>query len=296
MRVPGPLLFARYAYPPNALGYCGPDDAQALIGHTTAGESGPDLAALARQFAGAWPYLQLIAASAGRADPLDGAVVEAYWLGNRLLRTVDPAVFAAHLVDRFEARGRAWPDRPDHAGPVRRRGPPQLPRVRRLSVGRACSAPARPANRCGSSTRAASGGDGSARSRRASSRCPPSPCCGTGLSCTSARPGRNTCSRDRSGSPGADRAARRHGEHALGLGLRCAHPGAGRPPAGGHRAHPPHDQRGARPPGRRGRPGLSAQPPSRVVSFIATDWRPSPLVSCVAGAETTTRKGGRHGN
>jgi hypothetical protein len=104
MTVPGPLLFARYAYPPNALGYCGPDDAQALIGHTTANDAGPDLAALARQFAGAWPYLQLIAASAGRADPLDPAVVEAYWLGNRLLSTVDPAAFAAHLVDRFEAR------------------------------------------------------------------------------------------------------------------------------------------------------------------------------------------------
>ena len=111
MSVPGPLLFARYAYPPNALGYCGPDDAQALIGHTSAGESGPDLAALARQFAGAWPYLQLIAASAGRADPLDAAVVEAYWLGNRLLSTVDPSVFAAHLVDRFEARaGRGLSD------------------------------------------------------------------------------------------------------------------------------------------------------------------------------------------
>jgi Family of unknown function (DUF6390) len=111
MRVPGPLLFARYAYPPNALGYCGPNDALALIGHTTAGESGPDLVALARQFAGAWPYLQLIAASAGRADPLDEAVVEAYWLGNRLLSTVDSAVFAAHLVDRFETRaGRGLAD------------------------------------------------------------------------------------------------------------------------------------------------------------------------------------------
>jgi Family of unknown function (DUF6390) len=111
MTVPGPLIFARYAYPPNALGYCGPDDAQALIGHTSAGESGPDLAALARRFAGAWPYLQLIAASAGRADPLDAAVVRAYWLGNRLLRTVDPAVFAAHLVDRFETRaGRGLTD------------------------------------------------------------------------------------------------------------------------------------------------------------------------------------------
>ena len=32
--LPGPVLFARYAYPPNALGYCGPDDPAALLGMT----------------------------------------------------------------------------------------------------------------------------------------------------------------------------------------------------------------------------------------------------------------------
>jgi hypothetical protein len=104
-------LFARFAYPPNALGYCGPDDSSALIGHTSAEESGPDLAALARQFAGAWPYLELIAASCGCPDPLDATVVEAYWLGNRLLNRVDPRIFAAHLSERFEARaGRGFDD------------------------------------------------------------------------------------------------------------------------------------------------------------------------------------------
>jgi hypothetical protein len=107
----GPLLFARFAYPPNALGYCGPDDSASLIGHTSVGESGPDLAALARQFAGAWPYLELIAASSGRPDPLDLAVVEAYWVGNPLLHRVDPRVFAAHLSARFEDRaGRGFED------------------------------------------------------------------------------------------------------------------------------------------------------------------------------------------
>lgn len=108
---PGPLLFARFAYPPNALGYCGPDDSASLLGHAAAGESGPDLVALARQFAGAWPYLELIAASSGHSDPLDRAVVEAYWIGNRLLDRVDPRVFAAHLAGRFEARaGRGFTD------------------------------------------------------------------------------------------------------------------------------------------------------------------------------------------
>jgi hypothetical protein len=102
--VAGPLLFARYAYPPNALGYCGPADSAALLEHTSAGVGGPDLEALARQFAGAWPYLELIAASCGRTDPLDAAVVEAYWVGNRLLQRVEPRIFAAHLADRFEAR------------------------------------------------------------------------------------------------------------------------------------------------------------------------------------------------
>lgn len=104
MRAPGPLRFARFAYPPNALGYCGPDDAAALLDHAAAGVAGADLVGLARQFAGAWPYLQLIAASSGRPDPLDADVVEAYWLGNDLLRRVDARVFAAHLADRFETR------------------------------------------------------------------------------------------------------------------------------------------------------------------------------------------------
>jgi len=86
------------------LGYCGPDDSAALLGHTSAGESGRDLVALARQFAGAWPYLELIAASSGRPDPLDAAVVDAYWVGNRLLNQVDPRIFATHLAGRFETR------------------------------------------------------------------------------------------------------------------------------------------------------------------------------------------------
>lgn len=105
--IDGPLLFARFAYPPNALGYCGPDDPAALLDHTSAGEAGPDLAALARQFAGAWPYLELIAACARRPDPLETAVVDAYWVGNRLLDRVDPHLFAAHLADRFAARAGA---------------------------------------------------------------------------------------------------------------------------------------------------------------------------------------------
>jgi hypothetical protein len=105
------LRFARFAYPPNVLGYCGPDDSRALLQHADAGLAGPGLSDLARQFAGAWPYLELIAASSRRPDPLDADVVEAYWLGNDLLKQVDARVFAAHLVGRFEPRaGRGMAD------------------------------------------------------------------------------------------------------------------------------------------------------------------------------------------
>lgn len=101
----GALRFARYAYPPNALGYCGPDDAPDLFAFATGEHRDRDhaLAALAREFEGAWPYLELIARANGR-DPLDDAVVQAYWLGNPLLYRVDPRDLAHSLDARFGAR------------------------------------------------------------------------------------------------------------------------------------------------------------------------------------------------
>jgi hypothetical protein len=107
----GPLAFARYAYPPNVLGYCGPGDPAALLEYANGGVADAGLLALARRFAGAWPYLALIAVANGRADPLDRAVVDAYWVGNRLLERVPAGLFATHLRDRFEDRaGPGFPD------------------------------------------------------------------------------------------------------------------------------------------------------------------------------------------
>jgi hypothetical protein len=97
----GPVLFARYAYPPNALGYCGPDDARALLEYADAQTTDAGLVDLARRFSGAWPYLSLIAAGCGRSDPLDAAVVDAYWIGNPLLERVPPQLLVADLEDRF---------------------------------------------------------------------------------------------------------------------------------------------------------------------------------------------------
>ena len=99
----GAVLFARYAFPPNELGYCGPEDPDVLLRHATAPAAGTsaEVRRRAEQFDGAWAYLELIAAAAGIADPLDARVVEAYWIGNSLLDQVDPEAFVAALGERF---------------------------------------------------------------------------------------------------------------------------------------------------------------------------------------------------
>ena len=105
---PGPLLFARYAYPPNSLGYCGADETRTLLEYGDAGASDGGLAELARTFEGAWPYLTLIAHANGIGDPLDPRVVHAYWVGNELLDRVEPGDLARHVDERFRGRvGRA---------------------------------------------------------------------------------------------------------------------------------------------------------------------------------------------
>ena len=105
--VSGPTLFARYAFGPNRLGLCGPDDAASLFGETT-GDDGTGDERLVRQlalgFEGAYPYLQLIGRANGIADPLDRRVVEAYWLGSPLLDLVTPGLLGESLRVRFRPR------------------------------------------------------------------------------------------------------------------------------------------------------------------------------------------------
>ena len=123
----GAVLFARYAYPPNELGYCGPADAAGMLraisrdGATDgvdpvdpahqadpvdlAHEADPvDLVERARDFDGAWVYLELLAEAAGVEEPLDPRVVEAYWVGNDLLDRLDQARFERHVRARFDAQ------------------------------------------------------------------------------------------------------------------------------------------------------------------------------------------------
>lgn len=109
MSAEGAAAFARFAYPPNALGYCGPADADGTL-RVGAGQGPVDEAAvlaLARRFEGAWPYLELLAGDGG--DPLAADVVDAYWLGGDRSSQIDADDFARHLHDRVGDRlGVPW--------------------------------------------------------------------------------------------------------------------------------------------------------------------------------------------
>ncbi len=98
------MLFVRYAFPPNHHGYCGPDDSATFFEYGATGTVDGGLRAQAREFAGAWPYLELIAGATGVPDPLDRRVVEAYWVGNRLLDQVGVSHIGNSMEERFRFR------------------------------------------------------------------------------------------------------------------------------------------------------------------------------------------------
>ncbi len=104
MPMDGAVLFARYAFMPNKLSYCGGDDNRALFDYCVANQTDPGLEVILRKFQAAYPYLSLIARSNHIPDPFDTRVVEAYWVGNELLDGVDLAQFYRSLRERFAGR------------------------------------------------------------------------------------------------------------------------------------------------------------------------------------------------
>lgn len=105
-------LFARFAFPPNELGYCGPPDATVLL----PGGDHDEIVGHAQGFDGAWPYLEEIAAAAGIDDPMDAEVVRSYWIGGSLLDTVDPGILVTRLRAVFAGQPTGLLDRVDGHG------------------------------------------------------------------------------------------------------------------------------------------------------------------------------------
>ncbi len=97
-------MFARYAYAPNALGYCGPP-----LGATLRDGSVDDVRTAATKFSGAWPYLRVLSELTGIADPLDHRLVESYWLGGGIGADLEPGqLLDALLAIIGPQAGRYW--------------------------------------------------------------------------------------------------------------------------------------------------------------------------------------------
>ncbi len=102
----GVALCARFSIATNRLAYCGPADAEpALYEAIVSGVGSPRAREALAKFEALMPYLEAIGAATGR-DPFDREVVEAYWVGNELLSSVDrPRVVT--LLEALTRRGLA---------------------------------------------------------------------------------------------------------------------------------------------------------------------------------------------
>ena len=105
----GAILAARYAFMPNKLRYCGGDSNNEVFNYVAEDYSDGGLNELLEEFATMFPYLRLIADSSRIPDPLDARVVEAYWIGNDLLKNVDMKNFYRYMVDEQELKKKFKP-------------------------------------------------------------------------------------------------------------------------------------------------------------------------------------------
>lgn len=100
----GLLACARYALSPNLLHYCGPEKQRDLLAYVKEGITDRGLAEILHKFETLYPYLVLIAQANNIRDPFDIRVVEAYWLGNDLLKKVKQKDYVLHLSETLLLR------------------------------------------------------------------------------------------------------------------------------------------------------------------------------------------------
>ena len=99
---------ARYAFAPNYLKYCGPDNNRELAGYLTNFATDAGLQAILEKFSAMHPYLKLIVSENGIGNEFDDRVVEAYWLGNKLLDSVTLNSFFNHVKPRLKRDELKW--------------------------------------------------------------------------------------------------------------------------------------------------------------------------------------------
>lgn len=100
----GLLRCSKYSFGPNRLHYCGPDANREILGYIQSGAGDLGLETLMKAFKTLFPYLKFIAGANGIRDPFNNKVVEAYWIGNELLETIEKKNFYRHLLEDHELK------------------------------------------------------------------------------------------------------------------------------------------------------------------------------------------------
>jgi len=94
---------------PNLLSYCGPARQDDLRSYVTTGQADEGLTEILNHFETLYPQLLLIAQANGLSDPYDIRVVEAYWLGNRLLNRIKPKYYRDLLRESLKLHKKIKP-------------------------------------------------------------------------------------------------------------------------------------------------------------------------------------------
>jgi len=104
MDTSGVARVSRYAFPPNSFALCGPNRQADLSWYAGSQETDRGTEEIIAQFRTLYPYLRLIAAENGIPNPFDDRVVEAYWVGNRLLAAVPAHEYIVHLDETLKLK------------------------------------------------------------------------------------------------------------------------------------------------------------------------------------------------
>ncbi len=103
----GVIRCTRYAFMPNRLNFCGPenqDDVLEFYANANKNLVKGSIEPLLMDFETMFPYLKFIARENGVKDPFNERVVDAYWLGNSLTSRITAKAYHKYLVTDFDMK------------------------------------------------------------------------------------------------------------------------------------------------------------------------------------------------
>lgn len=101
----GIIRCTRYAFMPNRLHLCGPEnqaDVLEFYAKTNQGKAIKTIRPVLENFETLYPYLKLITRANRQKNPFAEKIIEAYWLGNNYLESVGAAGLYRHIVDTIK--------------------------------------------------------------------------------------------------------------------------------------------------------------------------------------------------